>query len=160
MAEPTTIHGDLVVEGDATGIGNELTGVLVELDGSQSIPDASRTEIAWGSEFSRGGVSGALSNNRVVVPSGYDYAKVTVSVRFASQVSGLEELNAQLNGSGTSRGNSNVFDANITCRMFAVTSGWAPVSEGDEIGAVVKHTDGASADLEDEGQTFMDVEFR
>ena len=164
------VTSDLPMGGnDVTGVGaldveqlnTAPTGARVRLDGNQTIAEETFTKIAWEIEGSRGEVSDILdaADNSVVVPQGFNWAKISVSIRWESATN-IRDVRSRLNG-GSVTGEVNMAldgGGQFNAVVFSPSaSSWIPVSDGDEITAEVRHVEDTSQDLRDDSQTWMEV---
>ena len=131
------------------------TGTLVGLDGDQTIANDTITDIEWQTETARGEVSGLLdsTNNEVIVPSGFNWAKITVSGFWSGTIE-IDVFETRVNGDTfEGMGDTRV----TTARGVTAVSAFTPVSENDAITAITRHDAGQSEDLFDNDRTWMEV---
>ena len=137
------------------------TGSLVQLDGDQTVADDSVTSVEWETEVSRGRVSGLLNagDNVVVVPDGFNFAKIAVSITWDENDVEHRFVRPRINGSAfddVGMGYSDYLEG-INMRDAHSKTAWISVSEGDEIGADCSHITGDSRTLSDNNRNFMEV---
>ena len=137
------------------------TSSIVSLNGDQTIADNTVTRVEFEDENTKGDVTGLLNttDNVVVVPDGYNFAKITAGFTFSGDVE-LNFFQPRLNGSAVNGfGQINYDDSNVAVRADSVSSAWASVSDNDEISVRIRQRSGGDVTLQDAEQTFLEVRF-
>jgi len=149
---------------EAEKLNTPPTGAVLTLDGDQTLADDTVTNIKFESELNRGEVSGLLDaeDNVVVVPDGFNWARLTIGIRFDNSVA-VNRVRPLLNDL-PARGWGNVFrnDSNPKdIQRATFTTGWASVSENDEIIVELSQSSGSTANLQDGSiHTFLEVQLK
>jgi hypothetical protein len=164
-----TIHADTLGQdldadsNDLTNVGavetDEVktapTGSIVFLDGNQIVADNTLSEVEWATETNRGVVSNLLSNNAVVVPSGYNWAHVQIGLQWEVAVD-MDVARLRLNGSNTVGGPTG--ETLPSSQLWEWSYQRIPVSQGDEITLDVRHQAGADREIVDfDDKTYLEV---
>lgn len=148
---------------EAEKLNSPPTGAVLTLDGDQTLADDTVTNIKFESELNRGEVSGLLdAEDNVVVPDGFNWARLTIGIRFDNSVA-VNRVRPLLNDL-PARGWGNVFrnDSNPKdIQRATFTTGWASVSENDEIIVELSQSSGSTANLQDGNiHTFLEVQLK
>ena len=137
-------------------LNTDPTGVLVTLDGDQTVADDTVTTIEWGTEDTRGNVSSLLNaSNEVVIPAGFNWAKITAGIIW-DETTEMNLFDTRINGNAAADG----ADTDIRMdsgRVFKTQTAFFSVSENDAITIRTRHQFGSSLDILDLRNTFMEV---
>jgi len=146
---------------EADQLNTPPTGTLVQLDGDQTVANDTLTEVKWVDDNPRGDVANLLSNNAVVVPDGYNYAKVTVQLSWLDATD-FDVLTDLVNNSTRSGSLGSFFEnpnMNVDSRYWWGQSAWYDVNPGDEHTIEVRHRSGGDREIRDVSGTWMEVLF-
>ena len=152
---------------DTEDLRNPPTGVIVGLDGDQTVADNTVTDVEWGTTVqNRGTVSDLLNatENVVEVPEGYEYASVSCALWFANPPE-MDIWRPLINGSASTPGwgpfvrSISETDFQRGLNRTVRTTGWADVNEGDEIGVGIRIQNG-DLTLEERPLTYLGVWLR
>ena len=148
---------------EADKIRTPPTGCLVTLDGNQTVPDDTIVDLEWEVESSRGEASDLLdsSDNVVVVPDGFEFARLNINVffdDFGDAPHTIDQLTPRKNGSAADEGWRGLQQSEISVRSYQMGTGWEPVNVDDEISVEFRQISGASRELRGGfSLTFMEV---
>jgi len=154
---------------EAEDLRSPPTGGVYQLDGNQTLPNGVLTDIAWAQtndEF--GEINGLLnaSDNKIVVPEGYGFAKVSIKLQFSGgdEPNEIEVCRSLLNGNNFpgGAGTSSWDSLESFGRYVEIVSDWFRVGENDEIGADIRvlRDDEGDSTLQDRIETTMGVWLR
>lgn len=165
LIEPETIISET---GEFGSVNTDLlnsppTGVLAQLDGDQDIAHDSLTKVNWESETVRGEVDSLLDsdNNAVIVPDGFDYAKVSFSWRFVGAGGAeIDWARVLFDGSTKPAGAVLYSSPGLGLGRFGISTDWVSINPGEEITAHIRQVHGDTRTLEERNLTYMGVTFR
>lgn len=144
----------------AQAYGVPIEFVRLRKSSDQSLPNASWTNISWESvDFDTEGSAADLTNNQVVVPSGYNYAEIYGAVRLNSGTNG-SEVSIYLTQGYAGDEYRTVTNYKVipdTQVRFQIFSGIIDVADGDRLLMKVYHNSGASATCYQSEATRLDV---
>ena len=154
--ESASVNGPLYADAvSANQLNTAPTGSFLSLSTDQTVSNDTLTEVAWDTEENRGQVSGLLSNNAIVVPAGFDFAKIT------SLVTGPEDmdvLRVRINGDSSSGTGQGVVTGEPNFSTAHLSTAWLPVSENDELTTEVRHVSGSDETIESsDDRTYAEV---
>jgi len=138
---------------EADRVNTAPTGVAVKLDENQNVADDTVTNVEWMTEVeSRGEVNNILNedNNAIEIPSGYNWAQVSVSLRFDTDPN-LDIFRPSLNEEFALGWGSWLRGTTTGAERISRTTGFASVSEGDEITTQIRHQNGSSVEIREGG---------
>lgn len=134
---------------------------LLERTSSQSIPDADRTPVEWGSAaYDTVGAWSSGAPSDIVVPTLADYARVTCSLTLASNATGRRELISLVDGSPTVGHLRQLKAASPSSdTTLEESSAIMPVTSGAVITIEVLQNSGGSLDLRSGAAVWLQVEW-
>jgi hypothetical protein len=132
-------------------------GTVVTLSSDQTLADGTPEIINF--DTTQRGDDLINSNNEVVIPSGFEYAKLMTFLECPFTGFDIDVFEYQINGEDTSPPFS-LFDGGgalpIRADRFALpTTPWIEVSSGDKLDARIRQVSGSADELEQE--TYMEV---
>lgn len=154
------VKQDLVVPMLASNIGN--LGTRVRLSGNQSVPDATATSLSWATEDSDTDGMWVIGSPTIfTVPHGVQRVRVSASLQWAANATGIRQVSVLKNGAGGYAGQSTVLAPNAGASfgncMFCATDVLA-VAEGDTLEVSVYQNSGGALNVNALGMTWVHVE--
>jgi len=137
---------------------NGPPGAAVNLLTDQTIQNDTVTKIAFDNAARDPDNLLDTNNNSIVIPSGFSYCKVVLSVSYLNfTASAFELLDIRKNAGSLSSGLDVQIREKQQAKGINIQTPWFPVSQGDDITARIRQQSGSSSDLFGDSKTNMEA---